>query len=496
MENSGSVRTVLVADFQPSIIRSYTKAFHASGLETIGVSSVDAAFAAIESAEFAGIVFDFELIETRMADLVSAARARFGPLPIIATSANGSLAKGIDAIRSGCDEYFLKPVSIKTLVDALNADQSNADKAPSRKLVQKPAVSFIGSSRPILGVMHLVERYAPSNAPVLITGASGTGKEVCAQNIHAKSRRANGPFMAINCAALPHDLMEAELFGHVKGAFTGAQTDRAGAVLSAHGGTLFLDEIGELHPSLQAKLLRFLQTGTIKAVGSDKIRPVDVRIVAATNRSLPEEVAKGAFREDLYYRLDVLSIEMPSLRSRGHDVLDLAATFLDYYGQLEDRPGGYFDGSAKQAIMEYGWPGNVRELQNCVRRAVILAPDKQIGAAHLFPAGQRNDVFGMDEQDDFAMPQPTRPQEAPFVNKLRLAVMQPLSNIEREVIEAVISECEGSLTRAAQILQVSPSTLYRKRESWAATDADGALEDASVAGQGHHPRIRLASSAM
>lgn len=306
-------------------------------------------------------------------------------------------------------------------------------------------VNFIGTSPAILKVMDTVRHVAPSKASVFITGESGTGKEVCAEMIHAQSGRAGKPFVPINCGAIPRDLIESELFGHLKGSFTGAICDREGAAALAHGGTLFLDEICELELQLQTRLLRFLQTGLIQPVGASRQQAVDVRVICATNRDPKVEVAEGRMRNDLFYRLHVIPLEMPPLSARGHDVVTLAEHFLAFYAGEEGKVFLTLTSEVKACLTSYEWPGNVRELQNVVRRIVVLNDGPQV-EAHMLP----------DELQG----------KAPNVVHLGAPGDRELWMIERAAIEQAISECGGSVPQAAKRLGVSPSTLYRKREAW------------------------------
>ncbi len=318
------------------------------------------------------------------------------------------------------------------------------------------------------------EDVADSNAAVFITGESGTGKEVTAQSIHNVSQRRDAPFIALNCAALPENLIESEIFGHVKGAFTGAQEARKGAASQAHGGTLFLDEICEMDINLQAKILRFLQSGQIKRVGSDWIEDVDVRIICATNRNPMVEVAEKRFREDLFYRLDVLSIELPPLSQRGKDVILLGESFLKTYAAEEGKEFKSIAPETQEMMLNYHWPGNIRELQNMIRKATVVH-DGVVLAPHMINMKSKlHDMVSSNYQliglakTDVVKRTPNESLKTTFT----LNIHQPMSVIERDVIEAVIESCNGSIPKASQILQLSPSTIYRKRETWLQMDAD------------------------
>ncbi len=302
----------------------------------------------------------------------------------------------------------------------------------------------------MLAVYDQIRLIAPSRAPVFITGESGTGKELCAEAIHQFAGGEGRPFVAINCSAIPRDLMESEIFGHVRGAFTGAADNRVGAAERADGGTLFLDEIGEMDHALQAKLLRFLQSGTIQRVGGSELKVVDVRIVCATNRDPYAEVTAGRFRADLFYRLHVLPLHLPPLRQRGDDVLLLAKAFLAGFAAEEGRHFRGFDDAVADWLMGYAWPGNVRELANLVRRIVVLGDGAIVSRAMLPTA-----LMGHDDAGAGADPG----ERAPLTGG-------PLWQQERRIIEAALNAFGGNIARAAAALEISPSTIYRKQQSW------------------------------
>jgi two-component system repressor protein LuxO len=319
---------------------------------------------------------------------------------------------------------------------------------------------------------------------ILLTGEPGTGKGWAARLIHAASRRSDGPFVAVNCAALPRDLMESEIFGHVKGAFTGAHRQREGAASLADGGTLFLDEIGEMDLDLQSKLLRFVQTGQFQRVGSGETISVDVRIVCATNRDPLEMVRQGRFREDLYYRLHVVPMQIPPLRERGDDVLLIARSFLARYSLEEGKRFEGFTPECEQLLSRHRWPGNVRELENVVRNIVVLN-DGPVVTLQMLPPVVLQDSFQpavastpvatAPETDATA---PVRPEarpvvmlsETPAASPSRQAAsppaVMPLWQVERDAIESAIAFYNGNVPRAAAALEISPSTIYRKRQSW------------------------------
>jgi len=305
-------------------------------------------------------------------------------------------------------------------------------------------------------VYRLVDAAAKSDATVFITGESGTGKEVCAEAIHRLGARAGKPFIPLNCAAIPRDLTESELFGHVKGAFTGAISDREGAVRLAHGGTLFLDEIGEISPDMQTKLLRFLQTLTYQRVGDSRSESADIRIVCATNKDPLAEIGAGRFREDLFYRLYVLPIHMPLLSRRGDDIIDLAHVLLRRYAAEEKKDFEGFAPETENHLLHYSWPGNIRQLQNVIRHIVVMN-DGPLVTPGMLPASLLHGATAPPAAPGAAMPD----------NAARsAAVIRPLAAIEREAIENAIALCGGNIPKAAAALGLSPSTLYRKKAAW------------------------------
>ncbi len=380
--------------------------------------------------------------------------------PIIATSQKGSVAIAVEAVRAGAADFLVKPFQPAELAKRLlNAVRMEAAREfPAAAITQSQEFEgfegFIGASSAMTEIYEQIKRISPSKAPVFITGESGTGKEVAAEAIHARSDRASGPFIALNCSAIPKELMESEIFGHVKGAFTGAHEDRAGAAELAHGGTLFLDEICEMDLALQAKLLRFVQTGTVRRVGDTKQRNVNVRFVCATNRDPMREVETGNFREDLYYRLHVLPLHLPPLRERAGDIVRLAYAFLSRYAEEEGRAFNGFAPDAALKLEEFSWPGNVRQLQNVIRRVVVLHDAEEVSA----------EMLSLSDADAPATHEPARDTgPLPRVDSPSIA---PLWRQEQKIIEDALKAFGGNAQKAAAALEVAPSTIYRKLQSW------------------------------
>jgi len=398
---------------------------------------------------------------------------------VIVITANGSITKAVEAMRLGAHEFLVKPVDEARILGAV---QNALAVAPGSAAKQghAPALSdFIGNSEAMQAVYAKIASVARSMATVFITGESGTGKELCAQAVHDSSGRASGPFIALNCGAIPSDLLESEVFGHLKGAFTGAIADKLGAAAAADGGTLFLDEVCELDLNLQTKLLRFLQTSMIHPVGASRPRKVNVRIICATNRDPLEEVRKGRFREDLYYRLQVVPIHMPPLRARGDDIIAIAEAALDRFSAEEERNFTHIAPEVADLFRSLRWPGNVRQLLNVVRQAVVLhegpvlrqemLPPDLGRAASWTPAAA--EIRPAEPAGATADTADATDAEATAIGFL---VGKTLAEIERLVIEETIARHDGSVPRAARVLDVSPSTLYRKRETWLRIEPDAA----------------------
>lgn len=390
------------------------------------------------------------------------------PVCVIVVTGTGSVDKAVEAMRRGAFDFIEKPVAAERLVITVrNALERNR----LAGLVQtyeddqdrSQYEGFIGASEAMRNVYRIIDRAGPSSAAVFVTGESGTGKELCARALHEKSPRKNNSFVTMNCAAIAPDLIESEIFGHVKGAFTGATVNRDGAAVTADQGTLFLDEICEMRLDLQSKLLRLIQTGEIQKVGSSKTIEVDIRIIAATNRSPYEEVMAGRFREDLLHRLQVIPIHLPPLRDRNGDVLLLARKFLQEYAEHEHKSFECFDNEADEIISTWDWPGNVRELQNVIRRVVVLNTGNVITSAMLREALAHNvGTAQLETQKPSAVSVRAKSWAQPG-NAARADSIVPLSTIKEQAIANAIESCGGNVVQAAALLRVNPSTIYRSR---------------------------------
>jgi two-component system response regulator AtoC len=369
-------------------------------------------------------------------------------------TAFGSMETAVSALRVGAHDFITKPIEnelFRLLIErAVRHRHLRSEVRRLRRAVEstRSYEEILGGSPAMGSLFRLIERVAKSAASVLITGESGTGKELVARAIHARSGRGEAPFVAVNCAAMPEPLLESELFGHAKGAFTDARAARGGLFVKAQGGTLFLDEIGELPITLQPKILRALQERAVRPVGSDQEIPIDVRFIAATNRDLETEVEERRFREDLYFRINVIHVELPPLRSRGGDVLLLAQHFVAHHAAVSQKPVRGISSEAASRLQQYPWPGNVRELQNCMERAVALTEYDEITVEDL-PERVRK------HRSSHVVVASNDPSE-----------LVSLEEVERRYILKVLDAVGGNKTMAGKILGLDRKTLYRKMERW------------------------------
>ena len=399
------------------------------------------------------VITDLRMPEMDGFDLVRGIAALPAPPHVIMVTAFGSIETAIRAVKLGAYDYLTKPFDMAELLLAI--DKALAERALRRQVdrLQREVESRFGKSNIIAhsqamrDVLHVVERVASSMASVLITGESGTGKELMARAIHYSSPRRNNAFVAVNLAAVPESLIESELFGYTKGAFTDARSDKPGLFAEADRGTIFLDEIGELALPLQAKLLRVLQEHELRPLGATKVERVDVRVVAATNRKLEEMLVDGSFREDLYYRLNVIQLDLPPLRSRPEDIVPLAEHVLGNLGSKQTPPRSFrLSAAAQETLLRYRWPGNVRELMNALERGVALTA---------------SDVIELD-----ALPPQLRDQKNDDALASAAARRLTVAELEREYIERILDDEGGNKTRAAQRLGLDRKTLYRKLDEY------------------------------
>lgn len=459
---------ILLVEDVLSMALLYEKQLNLTGLQVTSVASLSAARDALAETGYDLILLDLNLPDGDGLSFLEEIQGTPHETPAIVITADSSLNNAVHAMKLGALDYLVKPFSEGRLITTVNNTLERVMLREQIDTLRQTHQSgsfydFIGSSNAMQRVYRTIENVASSKATVFITGSSGTGKELCAEAIHKAGPRAKKPFIPVNCAAIPHDLLESELFGHLKGSFTGAISNREGAARAAEGGTLFLDEMCELDLTLQKKLLRFLQTSMVHPVGASKPEHVNVRVICATNRNPIEEVRAGRFREDLYFRLNVVPISLPPLHQRGQDVIEIANSFLRKFSEEEGKQFQGFDAGAQAMLMTYNWPGNVRELQNTVRNMAVLHDGEVI----------TQDMFPPLEGELGTLPPATTTQEtnglcpqAPSAIDLDNNPLATLAELERKIIEDRIEAFSGSIPKAATSLGVSPSTIYRKKEDW------------------------------
>ena len=479
MVQASTTPDVLIVEDTLSMAIMYQQHLKKAGISSEVCQSGSQALIELRKGNVTTVLLDLQLPDMNGLDIIQEMDGTDHNITFIVITANGSVNTAVDAMRAGAYDFLIKPFPKEKLLTTVRNALNKIDDIKTVKVREKGLGSiaipgFVGESAPMQDVYKMIENVADSNAAVFITGESGTGKEVVAQSIHKVSHRRDAPFIALNCAALPENLIESEIFGHVKGAFTGAQEARKGAASQAHGGTLFLDEICEMDINLQAKILRFLQSGQIKRVGSDWTEDVDVRIICATNRNPMVEVAEKRFREDLFYRLDVLSIELPPLSQRGKDVLLLAENFLEIYSKDEGKQFKSIAPETQDMMLNYHWPGNIRELQNMIRKATVVHDGIEL-EPHMINMKSELQAAVSSDYQLIGLAKTNTVKRTPnesLKTTFTLDIHQPMSDIERDVIEAVIESCNGSVPKASRILQLSPSTIYRKREAWLQIEDD------------------------
>ena len=452
---------MLVVDDDPALTELVATTLSASGYETVSARSVTEALEQAATRSFAAVVTDIQMPGQNGLDLCKRLVGGQPGLPVIVMTGFGSMELAIAALRAGAYDFLTKPLNTDVLVAAVaRAVEASSLRAEVKRLRHAVVDShtfdeLIGDSPPMRRLFELIERIAATDTTVLITGESGTGKELVARALHRRSRRAVRPFVALNCSAVPAGLMESELFGHAKGAFTDARSSHSGLFVQADGGTLFLDELGELPLPLQPKLLRALEERTVRPVGGTAEVPYDVRLVCATNRDLETAVEDGRFREDLYYRINVIHVPIPPLRERGRDILLLAQHYIDRFAAT---PGNEVVGpttSAAERLLTYAWPGNVRELRNAIESATALA---------------RHDRITLDDLPERI--RRFRPTEL-VVPLDDTQSLQTMEEVERRYILRVLETLAGNKRQAARVLGFDRRTLYRKLERYGvATESD------------------------
>ncbi|MBE0565562.1 MAG: sigma-54-dependent Fis family transcriptional regulator [Krumholzibacteria bacterium] len=444
-EDAGA--TILVVDDEPELCRALSKLLGRNGYEVITAGNGEEALELLRRQEVDLVLSDLQMPRMGGVELLKAGRVISPGTEFVIITGHGTIEVAVDAIKRGAYDFVEKPFStattLKVVRKALEKQRLRAENRQLRRRLREIQGNsdIIGKSAVMRQTVETARQVANSSATVLLTGESGTGKEVFAGAIHAWSDRADRVMVRVSCAALPETLLEAELFGYEKGAFTGAVARRKGRFEAAHRGTLFLDEVGEMSPTTQVKLLRVLQENVIERLGGNEPIPVDVRIIAATNADLAAMVAAGRFREDLYYRLNVINLELPALRRRGEDVILLADHFLQKYNDKNRKNLQGFTPEAVEVMMRYAWPGNVRELENALERAVVLSKDELVGVSAL----PQSVVAGRQRFDAVTIP-----------------VGTTLRDAEMQLIEATLESSGGDKETAANILGIAARTIYRK----------------------------------
>lgn len=451
-EPHGKAR-VLIVDDEQNMCELIETDLSLRGIASRWTTSAAEAIDAIHEEDFDVVLTDVRMPGTTGIQLCSQLSEARPDLPVVVMTAFGSMETAVAAIRSGAYDFITKPIEMDVLSIVLNRAIKHHQLTRQVRVLQAAQENvsgfgeLLGQSPLMQDLYRQLEQVAASDAAVLITGESGTGKEMVSRSIHASSRRSKKPFVAINCGALSETLLESELFGHVKGAFTDARGARQGLFLEADGGTLFLDEMGEMPMPMQVKLLRALEERTVRPVGSDKETPFDVRLLTATNRDLETAVEEGRFREDLFYRINVIGLEMPPLRSRGTDILRLADHFQKQFSASEKKPVEGFADGVGEKLLSYSWPGNVRELRNVMERAVALTRYDKITVEDL-PKKVREFSGG-----------------TVFIGGMDPTELVPMDEIERRYITHVLEAVGGNQTQAARVLGMDRKTIYRKLKS-------------------------------
>lgn len=464
--SASSTGCVLVVDDEPAIVESLSKIFAREGLEVVSATDGGSALELLRKHRVGVLLTDLMMPNTTGMDILRAAKTLAPEAEVVLMTAHGTVEAAVDAMKEGAYDFVTKPLKrahvVRIVKNALEKQSLLVENRSLRaQLAERRRRAVIGTSLAWRRTMDIVLQAAPSEASVLLLGESGTGKELLARSLHENSTRAKGPFIAINCAAIPESILEAELFGYEKGAFTGAITAREGRFEAASGGTLFLDEIGEISRHVQVKLLRVLQEAEIERLGAGgKTRKIDIRLVAATNVNLAEEVRAGRFREDLYYRLNVIPVAVPPLRDRREDIPLLAQHFVQVYAEKNGKRVAGISAEAVAKLCDYDWPGNVRELENAMERATVLTRASQL--------------------DPEALPREVREAAACAVSdtNLTFAVGTPLAEVEMQMIRETLRKTRGDKRLAAKLLGIATRTIYRRLEGGAdgPSDAESAAE--------------------
>jgi DNA-binding NtrC family response regulator len=445
---------VLVVEDEQAMADVMAEELRGRQLEVTILSSADAAFAKVMEGDVDVVLTDLNMRGMSGVELCDRVVTNRPDVPVIVVTAFGSMETAVATLRAGAFDFLTKPFEMVQLVVAVERAVQHKflrEEVKRLRAVAEDSKRFgelVGTSPAMKAVYALLDRIAETDATALITGETGTGKDLAARAVHRRSRRSAAPMVTVNCAAIPATLLESELFGHVRGAFTDARSDRKGLFVQADRGTLFLDEIGEMPLEMQAKLLRVLEARTVRPVGGHEELPFDVRLVTATHRDLVASIEEGTFREDLYYRINVVELTMPPLRARATDVLLLAQTFLEQFARQNGKPVQRLASPVAERLLAYAWPGNIRELRNCIERAVALARFEEVIVEDL-PAQVR------DYRATHVLVAANDPSE-----------LVPLAEVERRYVERVMEAVGGNKRQAAHVLGLDRATLYRKLERW------------------------------
>jgi len=441
--------SILIVDDEKNIRSGLAKSLELDGYSVITAENGLQAWNIINSQEVDAVIADLKMPKMSGEELLKKIASSYPTLPVIILTGHGTIESAVNAMRDGAFDFMTKPINLDHLGMLIKRALSNRELYLKHRALQQEVDQLkkkqktspiIGKSSKMKRVMEVVQQVAATKASVLITGESGVGKELIADAIHEQSDRANGPYIKVHCAALTESLLESELFGHEKGAFTGAVSQKKGRFELADGGTIFLDEIGEINAQVQIKILRVLQERKFERVGGEKTLSVDVRVISATNKNLKDEIQNGSFREDLFYRLNVVNIEVPTLRERKEDIPLLAAAFLKEFSKENGKSIEGITQKAHAALYNYPWPGNIRELRNCIESAVVLCKKHVIDVQDLPPTVTE----GQDE------------------DHIRIPLGTSMADAQRRIIEATLNYCSGNKSRTAEVLDIGRKTLHRK----------------------------------
>lgn len=446
-------RTILVCDDEKNIREGLAMALELEDYNVLMAENGKEAWTLINKNDVDLVITDLRMEKMSGQELLKKIVASYPNIPVVILTGHGTIETAVKAMRDGAVDFFTKPLELDRLLLLVKKSLKNKDLLDENIKIKEELAALkayrnyskiIGNSSNIKKLLETINQVAPTKASVLVTGESGVGKELVADAIHQISNRRNGPFIKVHCAALSEGLLESELFGHEKGAFTGAVSAKKGRFELANGGTIFLDEIGEINPTTQIKILRVLQERQFERVGGEKTITVDVRIVAATNRDLLKEIENGNFREDLYYRLNVVHLEVPPLKSRKEDIPLLLTSFLEQINKENNTNVKGFSTDAKNALYKYDWPGNIRELRNCVEAAIVMCKSDFVELKDLPPQIR----VGGESQS------------------INIDVGLSLAEIEKQAILTTLSNCNGNKSKTAEVLKIGRKTLHRKLEEY------------------------------